>query len=122
MTLMKCILVISSYSTLGYGYFIRGLCSIRYYSSICILTSADLSVLIKYKCTIYFFFKPLLNLYVSLYLIYNRSFIKINIIRFWNKLIDLSNGKLTNIFFLRNYNFNRKNWSYEINLFAEEIN
>ena len=46
---------------------------------------------------------------------------KINMLRFWNKLIDLSNEILTKKHFLKDY-FCKKNWSYEIKLIAEEIN
>ena len=42
-TLMKCIYVVSSNSTLKYCQFIRDLCWIQDYSSTCILTSAELS-------------------------------------------------------------------------------
>ena len=52
MTLMKCIYVDSSDSTLRYGHFISDLCSIRGYSSIYILTSTEFSFLIEYICTI----------------------------------------------------------------------
>ena len=31
--------------------------------------------------------------------------IKINMLRFWNELINLSNERLTNNFFLKDYNF-----------------
>ena len=44
--------------------------------------------------------------------------IKINMLRYWNKLIDLSNEKLKKKY----YNFSKKNWNYEIMLIAEEIN
>ena len=39
MTLMKCISVVSSDSTLRYGHFVRDLCSIQDYSSTCIQTN-----------------------------------------------------------------------------------
>ena len=43
-------------------------------------------------------------------------------LRFWTKLIDLSNERLTKKIFLKDYNFYKKNWSYETKLIAEEIN
>ena len=52
MTLMKHITVVHSDSALRYGHFVRDLCSIRDYSSTCILTSTELSFLIEYICTI----------------------------------------------------------------------
>ena len=52
MALMNYIYVVYSASTLRYGHFIRDLCSIRDYSSTCILTSTELSFLIEYICTI----------------------------------------------------------------------
>ena len=48
--------------------------------------------------------------------------IKNNMLRFWNKLIDLSNEILTKKTFLKNYYIGKKNWSSKIKLIAEYIN
>ena len=73
-----------------YGHFIRDLCSIRDYSSTCILTSTELSFLIEYICTIkgiYLFFQTfiiiichiIINVYIALSCIFLKR-IKIIII------------------------------------------